>query len=249
MFDQTFVNTHAPTRRPWTLAVSLTLQTGFVGLVILLPLLHPEILRMKAFETPLYLPMRPPAQPPPPELKTAQRASPATPRVFPGPPILTVPARIPAHAAMVTDEVPSLPASSLATMGTASGGAYLNIPGAVGLPERIAPPEAPPPAAKPAPRAGPLHVSTGVQAARLIFGPKPPYPALAKAARVQGIVRLQAVVAPDGTIRNLHVIGGPPLLVNAALAAVQQWRYQPTLLSGSAVEVMTEIDVNFTLSQ
>jgi protein TonB len=88
-----------------------------------------------------------------------------------------------------------------------------------------------------------------VQAAKLIFGPKPPYPPLAKAARVQGTVRIQAIIAPDGNIGSLQVIGGPPLLVLAAKDAVSRWRYRPTLLSGKAVEVITEIDVNFTLSQ
>jgi protein TonB len=94
-----------------------------------------------------------------------------------------------------------------------------------------------------------MHVSTGVQSARLLFGPKPQYPQLAKAARVQGTVRITAVIASDGAIKNLQVINGPPLLIRAALDAVRQWRYQPTLLNGGAVEVITEIDVNFTLSQ
>jgi protein TonB len=245
MFDQTFVNTHAQTRRPWTVAASLTLQTALVGLVILLPMLHPEILRPKPLEMPIYLPLRAVPQPPP-ELKLTQRASSSAPRVFTSPPVLTMPTSIPTHASMIADDAPSMP-----MVGAISGGQYVGLPDGVGLPDRITPlPETrPAPTPKPAPPAGPVHVSTGVQAARLIFGPKPPYPPLAKAARVQGNVRLQAVIAPNGTIRNLHVMSGPPLLVNAALAAVQQWRYQPTLLSGNAVEVITEIDVNFTLSQ
>ena len=243
MFDQTFVNTHAPTRRPWTVVASLTLQTGVVGLVILLPMLHPEILRPKPLEMPIYLPLRAAPQPPP-ELHAATRAPSSARPVFTGPPVLTMPATIPAHVSMIADDAPSLP-----MIGAVSGGPYVGIPGAVGLPDRIAPLSETPPAAKPAPPAGPMHVSTGVQAARLIFGPKPAYPPLARAARVQGNVRLQAVIGPDGSIRNLQVISGQPLLVNAALAAVQQWRYQPTLLSGNAVEVITEIDVNFTLSQ
>ncbi len=58
---------------------------------------------------------------------------------------------------------------------------------------------------------------------------------------------MQAVITVDGTIRDLRVMSGPPLLVAAALAAVQQWRYQPTLLNGAPVEVATEIEVNFML--
>jgi protein TonB len=94
-----------------------------------------------------------------------------------------------------------------------------------------------------------LRVSTSVQAALLIFGPKPVYPPLAKAARVHGTVRLQAVIGVDGHIRNLCLTSGPPLLVKAALDAVQQWRYRPTVLNGSPVDVATEVDVNFTLTQ
>jgi protein TonB len=88
-----------------------------------------------------------------------------------------------------------------------------------------------------------------VQQANLIRQPRPVYPPLAKAARVQGTVKFEAVIAKDGTIQNLKVISGPPLLVNAALEAVKQWQYKPTLLNGEPVEVITTIDVNFTLSQ
>jgi protein TonB len=97
--------------------------------------------------------------------------------------------------------------------------------------------------------AAPVRISEGVQAAMLLYGPHPVYPALAKAARSQGVVRMEAIIAIDGTIRDLRVLSGPPLLVEAARDAVRQWRYKPTLLSGVAVEVLTEIDINFTLSQ
>ena len=88
-----------------------------------------------------------------------------------------------------------------------------------------------------------------VEAARLIYGPRPDYPQLAKSARVQGTVQLEAVIATDGTIKDLKVKSGHPLLVKAALEAVKQWRYQPTLLNGQPVEVETEIDVNFALGR
>jgi protein TonB len=93
-----------------------------------------------------------------------------------------------------------------------------------------------------------IHVSTGVQAAKLIAQVNPVYPALAKQARVAGTVRLTAIIGRDGTIRNLQVMSGHPLLTPAALEAVKQWRYQPTLLNDEPVEVITQIDVNFTLS-
>ena len=81
-----------------------------------------------------------------------------------------------------------------------------------------------------------IHVSTGVQAAKLITQPTPVYPALARQARVAGTVRLTAIIGRDGSIRNLQVLSGHPLLTPAALEAVKQWRYQPTLLNNEPVE-------------
>ena len=113
------------------------------------------------------------------------------------------------------------------------------------------PPSPPPPTvlAEPVRTSPQLSVSKGVQGAKLIFGPRPEYPKLAISARVQGVVRVQATIGTDGNVRNLQVLSGPPLLVKAAVDAVSHWRYQPTLLTGVPVEVATEIDVNFTLSQ
>ena len=92
-------------------------------------------------------------------------------------------------------------------------------------------------------------MSSGVQAARLTKQVVPAYPALAKTARVSGTVRLQGVIGKDGAIKNLQLISGHPLLAQAALEAVRQWIYKPTLLNGEAVEVIAPIDVIFTLSQ
>jgi len=74
------------------------------------------------------------------------------------------------------------------------------------------------------------------------------YPPLAKAARIQGRVRLQAIISKQGTIENLQVLIGHPMLVTAAVQAVRQWRYRPYVLNGEPVEVETEITVNFVLS-
>jgi protein TonB len=83
----------------------------------------------------------------------------------------------------------------------------------------------------------------------LIYQPKPIYPPLAIMAHVQGTVVLQAVLSTAGTVEDLKVVSGHPLLVGAALDAVKTWRYQPTLLNGEPVEVLTEIDVNFKLGE
>ena len=103
------------------------------------------------------------------------------------------------------------------------------------------------PLVKPVAKSGPQRVGGDVQAAKLIHQVRPAYPALAKQARIQGTVRLQAVIARDGSIQNLVLASGHPLLVPSAMEAVRQWRYSPTTLNGETVEVLTQIDVNFTL--
>ena len=88
-----------------------------------------------------------------------------------------------------------------------------------------------------------------MSAARLIYQPKPEYPELARLARIEGDVLFEAVISKEGTIEELKVLAGPPLLRKAAFDAVRRWRYQPTLLNGEPVEVLTEITVNFRLSE
>ena len=111
---------------------------------------------------------------------------------------------------------------------------------------RVKPPE---PALGPRVPPGPRRVSQGVQMAKLMKMVTPEYPPLAKTARVSGVVHLIGIIAKDGTIQNLQLISGHPLLARAAMEAVKQWIYQPTLLNGEAVEVIAPIDVNFTLGQ
>ena len=243
MFEQTFVQTQA--RRPWTVGVSLTVQFGVVLLLLLIPLLHTETLGLIA-------PPRPRListwidQPPVPQAaqhaiaaQTTLLHSRVAPRVFPYP-------VVPTHSA--TGESISVPtdvAMPSAWSGTAgpSVGATLS----TALPPAL--PVAPV-APKPAPaNTGPVRVSQGVEGAKLLFSPKPEYPAIAKTVRSEGLVRLEAIIGADGKIRDLRVLSGPPLLVNAARDAVMRWRYQPTLLNGVAVEVVTEIEVNFTLTR
>jgi len=90
-------------------------------------------------------------------------------------------------------------------------------------------------------------VAGTIQAATLIKRVNPEYPADAKAARIQGTVRFTALLGKDGTVKDLQLISGHPMLVQAAMDAVKEWVYQPTLLNGEAVEVRTEIVVNFGL--
>ncbi len=146
------------------------------------------------------------------------------------------------------------------TGATASAGTCIGItPPVVGI-EAALPSHAPPPLIQiakplrlPAPAAlavalpqEPLQVGGDVQAARIITRVIPTYPAMAKQARISGTVRLLGVIAPDGTIQKLQVVSGHPLLARAALDAVRQWVYRPTLLNGEPVEVIAPIDVIFT---
>jgi len=93
-----------------------------------------------------------------------------------------------------------------------------------------------------------ITIGGNVQQAKLVRQPRPEYPPLAKQARISGVVSLQVLIGTDGTVKNIGVISGHPLLIPAALDAVRQWQYQETLLNGQPVEVLTQVDVNFSLS-
>jgi protein TonB len=86
-------------------------------------------------------------------------------------------------------------------------------------------------------------------ATKLLPHPAIQYPPLAASAKIQGVVRFTAIIAADGTVENLQLISGHPLLVSAAQAAVSRWLYRPTLLNGVPVEVITQVDVGFRLPE
>ena len=109
-------------------------------------------------------------------------------------------------------------------------------------PPPFLPPSAPATAAQ-----QPIRVGGDVQMAKLMKKVVPSYPPLARSARISGVVRLIGTIARDGTLRNLQLVSGHPLLTRAAIEAVRQWIYQPTLLNGEPVEVIAPIEVNFTL--
>lgn len=94
-----------------------------------------------------------------------------------------------------------------------------------------------------------IRIGGQVEANKLIYHVSPKYPPLAKAAGIQGKVMLEAIIAKNGTVKDLKVLSGRPLLVKAALDAVRNWRYKPTLLKGVPVEVATTINVNFGLAK
>lgn len=261
MFEQTFVKT-GRTSRPWTIVVSLVLQVGLVGVMVLLPLIYTDTLPGAQLRNPLVAPS-PPAAPPPPAVKiVAVERVKAIPRQFVSPERFYAPRSIPATTPVIIDEdMPSVVPEEIGS----------RIPGAIpcgqpglppcgstgsGVPWATGPtiPPPPPPMEKKEEAAKPtvperILVGGNVQQAKLIRQPKPVYPPLARQARVQGAVRLNAIIGRDGAIQNLQVTSGHPLLVPAAIEAVRQWVYQPTFLNGEPVEVVTVIEVNFTLTR
>lgn len=127
-----------------------------------------------------------------------------------------------------------------------------DIPGAIQATEvgRIPPPDESPSMAQPAHQVKrPLKISEGVLEAQLISRVEPRYPSLAVQTKTQGTVRLHAIINREGRITSLDVLSGHPFLVKAALDAVRQWRYRPTLLNGLPVEVETSITVIFRLGE
>jgi protein TonB len=93
-----------------------------------------------------------------------------------------------------------------------------------------------------------VRVSMGVTSGLLLRKVNPTYPPLARQARIQGVVLLQAEISKSGDIENLRLISGHPMLAPAAIEAVKQWKYKPYLLNGEPVEVDTQVQVNFTLA-
>jgi protein TonB len=164
---------------------------------------------------------------------------------------MATPVAIPDRVAIIQDEAP--PAASIAGVvggiagGAVGGGLGGVIGGIISSTPLVAPP---PPPVKKAPPPPPKRIRVGgaVQKANLIRQVRPVYPPLARQARIQGTVKLTAIIAKNGAIEKLEVLSGHPLLIPSALQAVKQWRYKPTLLNGQPVEVVTQVDVNFTLT-
>jgi protein TonB len=230
-----------------TLPIAYILEVIIVGVLVLIPLIYTQALPKAQLMTFLAAPPPPPPPPPPP---AAAAPAPRIIHKISVEDVMRAPTVIPKTIAQVKDE-PEPPPSSVGVVGGVVGGVPGGsfggvLGGVIGGALSSAPPPPPPPKPQ-APKR--IRVGGQVESARVVFGPHPEYPPLAKMARIQGTVRLDAVISKDGTIQDLKVISGHPLLVRAALEAVQRWRYQPTLLNGDAVEVATEIDVNFTLAE
>jgi periplasmic protein TonB len=232
MFNQLVVSgAHQDaTHKPWAVAMSALVQTVIVGVMILIPLIYTEALPKGLLNTFLVAPAPPPPPPPP-----AAPVKIVRPRIV-QPQTMVAPTVIPKKVEMIKDEAPDVGAVGngfgvAGGTGDALGGGILN----------AAPP--------PPPKATPTRIKVGgnVQNASLLRQVQPVYPQIAKTAHVSGTVILHAIIAKDGSIQELQYVTGPALLMKAAMDAVHEWRYKPTMLNGEPVEVDTTIQVVFTL--
>jgi protein TonB len=243
MFEDSLVESGGKlrTKRGATTFISFLLEFLFLGVLVLLPLIFTEALPTKQLMTMLTAPPPPPPPPPPPaaapvivkkvqtELDNGQ---------------LRTPTAIPKKIQMIKEDEPPPSAGPAGVVGGVPGGVPGGAMGGVLGSVMSSVPTAVPKAATPQR----VRVSQGVSQGLLMKKVTPQYPPLAKQARIQGVVVLQALIGKDGSIQNLHVVSGHPMLTNAALEAVKEWKYKPYYLNGEPVEVETTINVNFSLS-
>lgn len=236
MFDDLVESTaqRKKTNKSWSVLLSMLVQMLILGVLILIPLIYTEALPKAMLSTLLIAPPPPPPPPPPPQ-PVKVIVKPVARLITSGK--LTQPRAIPKEVAVFKEA--ELPPDVITP--TQTGGVFGGIPGQglVGGPALPPPPKA----------AAPARIKQGgnVTAASIVTQTRPLYPALARQARIQGNVVLHAIIDKDGRVAQLEVVSGHPLLVQAALDAVKQWRYKPTLLNGDPVEVDTTITVTFTM--
>jgi periplasmic protein TonB len=238
MFEDSLVESSGRLRRrnPWATAASFAIQIAVAGFVVLLSLLYTDALPIHSLISTVEAPSPMQVTPAVHAVKLA-RAQDEFDRG-----VLIVPQQIPKSIATIHDEQRVGESNPLPSIGVFGAVPFTlaNNPHADVL--RIAP--------NPMPRAtlSKVRVSSGVVQALLVHQVRPQYPQLALQARIQGMVVLQAMITKDGTVQDLRVVSGHPLLTEAAIVAVKQWRYRPYHLNNEPVAVDTEINVNFTLS-
>lgn len=215
----------------WMMA-TFALNGSVLLTLVLIPLINPEALPHHALWMPL---TAPPPPPPPPVLKEAPR-------------LLQTTSEMPQLGRFAPPRI-SRPGATVEDASVADGPITIGLGTAVpdtatGFFANRRDVQVVPTAVK-----GPVRVSSGVMDGIVIRKTMPVYPAIAKAAGVQGAVSLQATISKNGMIENLRVVSGPAMLQQAAMDAVRQWRYKPFLLNGEPVEVQTTVNVVFSLGR
>ncbi len=244
MFEQTLLTHPASARKTGALAASFLAQTAVLGVLLVGPLLYTQALPFIPLITGVLT--APPPLPQPPPVARVAPSGPATGQRSDYRRFVSI--TIPKGPIRETEVVVG-PIDTAADVPV-----VLGIPGASVGPTTTLPAftlapvvEIVKPAPAPVVNTKPVLVGGDVLAAKLLKRVIPPYPVLARQTHVQGTVHLLGIVAKDGRVQNLRVLDGHPLLWKAALDAVSQWIYSPTILNGQPVEVEAPIDVNFTL--
>ena len=231
------------TKRGATTLFSFILEVVIIGVLILIPLIYTEALPKQQLMTFLVAPPPPPPPPPPPAAAPPVRVIKKIETEIDNGQLRT-PTKIPQKIEMIKEDEPP-PTAGAGVIGGVPGGVPGGsmggvIGGIIGQTTNTAVPKVATPQR--------VRVSQGVSEGLLVHQVRPMYPPLARAARIQGQVVLQAVIGKDGSIQNLRAISGHPMLTPAAIEAVKQWKYRPYFLNGEPVEVDTQITVNFTLA-
>jgi len=242
VFEQSIL-TYNAANKSWSFLASVSAELVAVSLMLLIPLIYSDHLPAFQWRSVTVGPQVRPIEPPPVNARSAAGPTtlvyPQEHRIFTGTPP-TQDSRPFSTGPVTLDPPTGMLGVDGPISSTGSGPIVFEKAPVI---RRLAPPPDPPTPP------GPLRVSQGVQMAKLVKQVIPVYPPMARSMRVSGVVHLIGIIAKDGTIRNLQLVSGHPMLSQAALQAVAQWIYKPTLLSGEPVEVICPIDVNFTLSQ
>jgi periplasmic protein TonB len=221
------------TRSRYWSPLAVLINCGVLIALIIWPLLHPDALPVQIMAALLVAPSPPP---PAPLAQVTQPTVQAHSELLDNQ--IQAPSKIPKDIKLDKEVASSPPTMIGVTEGMADGtrgGSLKDLFSGAG-----------PAVVKPtAPRTP--SISSRVMAGNLLDKTVPQYPEIARVARIQGTVVLQATIAKDGTIQNLRVIDGPPMLQQAAMDAVRSWRYKPYLLNGEPVEVETTVNVIFSL--
>src|ERR1700704_595360 len=244
MFEDSLIESggRLKTKRGLTTTISVIFQIGLLMVMILIPLIFTEALPKQQLMTFLVAPP-PPPPPPPPAAAPVKIVKQIQTDIVNGQ--LRTPTKIPEKVQMIKEEEAPPPAmASTGVVGGVPGGVPGGSMGGVMGSILSSTPVAVPKVATPQR----VRVSQGVSAGLLVRKVNPNYPPLARQARIQGQVLLQAEISKDGSIQNLRLISGHPMLAPAAIEAVKQWKYKPYILNGGPVEVETQITVNFTLA-
>lgn len=237
--------------RSATLICSMVFQTLLVAALVIVPLLFTASTDLRQYAVTLLVAPTPPrglpaAMPKPPRAVAAQ---PTPTKSFIRQGKMTFPMAVPKHAAVISEAQPAPEINS----GAIGGGVYGGLPADLaGLTGGMAEPPPPPPAAVasapniPKPK-GPLRVGGDVRAPHSISRVDPQYPLLAKQARIEGDVLISAIIDPHGNVVEMKALSGPPILYTAAMAALQQWKFEPTYLNGEPWPIEYEVTLHFRL--